>query len=103
MYIVPEKRLNKPNLTPPARGRDLYNLYGERYAPKESTDYASRDADEIKITDSFTSDNGNIYENVVNAQRDGIKEALSGYEQEHGIKPGEVTKLVDDVLGKVGR
>lgn len=100
MYVIPEKRLNTPNLTPPARCRDVYNLYGERYAPKESTDYASRNPDEIKITESFSSDNGNIYEHVINAQRDGIKEALAGYETEHGIKPGEVSKLVDDVLGK---
>lgn len=100
MYIVPEKRLNKPNLTPPSRGRDLYYLYGERYAPKESTDYASRDADDIKVTEKFNSDAGSVYEDVVNAQRDGIKEALTGYEEKHGIKPGEITKLVDEVLGR---
>lgn len=100
MYVIPEKRLNKPNLTPPVRGRDLYNLYGERYAPKESTDYASRNPDDIKVTESFSSDNGNVYENVIDAQRAGIKDALTGYEQEHGIKPGEVSKLVDEVLGR---
>lgn len=100
MYVIPEKRLNKPNLTPPTRGRDLFNLYGERYAPKESTDYASRNPDDIKVTEPFSSDSGSIYENAVVSERNGIKEALSGYEQEHGIKPGEVTKLVDEVLGK---
>ena len=100
MYVIPEKRLNKPNLTPPARGRDMFNLYGERYAPKDSTDYSSHDADDIKVTESFSGDSGSIYESVVTAERDGIKKALASYEENHGIKSGEVTKLVDEVLGR---
>lgn len=100
MYVIPEKRLNKPNLTPPSRGRDMFNLYGERYAPKESTDYVSHDPDDIKVTESFNDCSGNIYENVVTAERAGIKKALASYEESHGIKPGEVTKLVDEVLGR---